>query len=38
MASLKYENPERIFLKGHSEYSERWVQERIVEDPSTGSA
>lgn len=34
MATLKYEKPERIFLKGHSEYSERWVQERIAEDPS----
>lgn len=34
MANLKYAKPERIQLKGHPEYSERWVQERIAEDPS----
>lgn len=34
MTSLKYAKPERIFLKGHAEYGEKWVQERIAEDPS----
>lgn len=33
MTSLKYEKPERIFLKDHPEYGEKWVQERIAEDP-----
>lgn len=34
MSSLKYSKPERISLKGHLELNERWVQERIAEDPS----
>ena len=34
MASLKYAKPERVFLKGHPEYGEKWVQERIAEDLS----
>jgi len=34
MTSLKYAKPERIFLKGHAEYGEKWVQERIAEDSS----
>jgi Domain of unknown function (DUF5655) len=34
MTSLKYVKPERIYLKNHSEFGERWVQERIAEDPS----
>jgi len=34
VSSLKYAKPERIFLKGHPELNERWVQERIAEDPS----
>ena len=29
-----YIKPERIWLKGHAEYTERWVQDRIAEDPS----
>jgi hypothetical protein len=32
--SLQYVKPERILLKTHPELGERWVQERIVEDPS----
>src|SRR5438270_6691092 len=34
MSSLKYAKPERISLKSHAELNERWVQERIAEDPS----
>ena len=32
--SLKYARPERIWLKGHPELDERWLQDRIGEDPS----
>lgn len=31
---LKYVKPQRIFLSGHPELNERWVQARIAEDPS----
>jgi hypothetical protein len=31
---LKYEKPERIWLKTHPELDERWLQDRIGEDPS----
>lgn len=34
MSSLKYSKPEKINLKGHPELNERWVQDRIAEDPS----
>lgn len=34
MSNLKYAKPERINLKSHTELNERWVQERIAEDPS----
>lgn len=34
MSSLNYAKPERVSLKGHSELNERWLQERIAEDPS----
>jgi len=34
MATLKYAKPEKIFLKNHPEFNERWVQERIAEDTS----
>jgi len=34
MATLKYTKPERIYLKDHPEFNERWVQERIAEDTS----
>ena len=32
--SLKFIKPERISLANHPKYSEKWVQERIAEDPS----
>jgi len=31
---MKYAKPQRIILKGHPEFNERWVQQRIAEDPS----
>ncbi len=31
---MRYVKPERIVLKGHPELTERWVQERIADDPS----
>lgn len=34
MTTLKYAKPERIWLKDHPELGERWVQERIGEDPA----
>lgn len=34
MSSLKYAKPKKILLKGHPKLNERWVQERIAEDPS----
>ncbi len=34
MASLKYMKPERIWLKDHPELDERWLQDRIGEDPA----
>jgi hypothetical protein len=34
MPSLKYVRPERILLKDHPELNEKWLQERIAEDPS----
>ena len=34
MALLKYVKPERIYLSNHPELNERWVQERLAEDPS----
>ncbi len=33
MAPLKYSKPERIWLKAHPELDERWLQDRIGEDP-----
>src|SRR5437899_3700871 len=32
--ALTYVKPEIIWLKDHPELNERWVQERIAEDPS----
>ena len=29
-----YKKPERILLKGHPDFNEKWVQARIAEDPS----
>jgi Domain of unknown function (DUF5655) len=34
VATLKYAKPARIWLNSHPEFNERWVQERIAEDPS----
>ncbi len=34
MPSLKYMKPERIWLKDHPELNERWLQDRIGEDPA----
>jgi predicted transport protein len=34
MASLKYAKPERMWLKDHPELDERWLQDRIGEDPA----
>lgn len=34
MTALKYTKPERVWLKSHSELNERWLQDRIAEDPS----
>lgn len=34
MAQLTFVKPERLSLKGHPTLTERWVQERIAEDPA----
>jgi hypothetical protein len=34
MSSLRYAKPERIWLKDHPQLDERWLQDRIGEDPS----
>jgi hypothetical protein len=34
MSSLKYIKPERVVLANHPELNERWVQQRIADDPS----
>ncbi len=34
MAQVKYVRPEKISLRSHPELNERWVQDRIAEDPS----
>jgi hypothetical protein len=34
MGPLTYIKPEKIWLKDHPELQERWVQDRIAEDPS----
>jgi len=31
---LEYIKPERLFLADHAELNERWVQQRIADDPS----
>ena len=31
---MRYVKPERIVLKGHPELNERWIQDRLAEDPS----
>ena len=32
--TLKFIRPERILLANHPDYTEKWVQDRIAEDPS----
>jgi len=32
--SLSYIKPERLLLRGHPELTEKWLQDRIAEDPS----
>jgi len=32
--SMKYVKPERVWISTHPELGERWIQERIAEDPS----
>ena len=34
VVSLTFVKPERVLLSNHPEYREKWVQERIAEDPS----
>ena len=34
MTSLTYAKPERIWLKNHPQLDERWLQDRIGEDPA----
>lgn len=34
MTDVSYTKPERIWLRDHSTLNERWVQEKIAEDPS----
>jgi hypothetical protein len=34
MTKVTYAKHERISLKGHPEFGEKWLQDRIVEDPS----
>ncbi len=34
MKNITYLKPEKISLKNHSDLNEKWVQERIAEDPS----
>lgn len=31
---MRYEKPTRIWMRSHSEFNERWLQDRIAEDPS----
>ena len=34
MTQLQYVKPEKVSLKRHSEFNEKWVQARIAEDPT----
>ena len=34
MTNLKYVKFEKVSLKGHSDFNEKWLQEKIAEDPS----
>lgn len=31
---MKYVKPERLWIKGHPELNEKWVQQRVADDPS----
>ena len=33
-APLQFTRPDRIDLKGHPDFAEKWVQQRIIEDPT----
>jgi hypothetical protein len=33
MSDNKYTKPERIWLRSHSEYDEKWIQNLLAEDP-----
>ena len=33
MTTLKYSKPETVFLKSHAELNEKWLQDRIADDP-----
>ena len=37
MADFKYVKPEKLWLKEHPILNEKWVQDRIAEDPSVYS-
>ena len=37
MADFKYVKPEKLWLKEHPVLNEKWVQDRIAEDPSVYS-
>jgi hypothetical protein len=34
MSENKYTKPERIWLRNHSEFNEKWVQDLLAEDPA----
>jgi len=34
MTNLKYIKPVRVLLKNHSDFDEKWIQDRLAEDPS----
>lgn len=34
MPDLNYVKHEPVYLKGHSDYNEKWLQQRISEDPT----
>ncbi len=34
MENLKYTSHEKVSLKNHPKFNEKWVQDRIAEEPS----
>jgi len=34
MSQLTYQRPERVSLREHPDFDEKWVQDRIAEDPT----